>query len=41
MALILEFCNLIVPVAKIRDNLGSDVFAKKYAGIGGTTWHDG
>lgn len=41
MALKLEFCNVIVPLAKIREKLGDDAVAGFYSAITDTTWHDG
>ena len=41
MALKLEFCNVIVPVAKIREKSGDDVFERRYSVITGITWNDG
>ena len=39
MALKLEFCNVIVPVEKIRENLGDAAFDTQFSIITGTTWH--
>jgi len=41
MALKLEFCNVIVPVAKIREKLGAEAFESRFSNITETTWHDG
>lgn len=41
MALKLEFCNVIVPVEKIREKLGDETFERQFAIITDTTWHDG
>ena len=41
MALKLEFCNVIVRVEKIRENLGEAAFETQFSTITGTTWHDG
>lgn len=41
MALKLEFCNVIVPVVNIRENLGDDALERQFSIITGTTWHDG
>jgi len=41
MAVKLEFCNVIVPVDKIREKLGDDQFRSRFAQITATTWHDG
>ena len=41
MALKLEFCNVIVPVEKIREKLGDETFERQFSIITGTTWHDG
>ena len=41
MALKLEFCNVIVPVEKIREKLGDEAFEKEFSIITSTTWHDG
>jgi len=41
MAIQLEFCNIIVPVAKIKEKLGLDVFEEQYSMNSDTTWNDG
>ena len=41
MAIQLEFCNIIVPVAKIKEKLGDKVFKDKYSMNTDTTWNDG
>lgn len=41
MAIKLEFCNVIVPVEKIREKLGDGVFQSRFSQITSTTWHDG
>ncbi|OGA78551.1 MAG: hypothetical protein A3G27_16980 [Betaproteobacteria bacterium RIFCSPLOWO2_12_FULL_66_14] len=41
MAIQLEFCNVIVPVEKIREKLGNGVFESRFSLITDTTWHDG
>jgi hypothetical protein len=41
MAIKLEFCNIIIPVNKIREKLGSDIFDKQFSAITDTCWHDG
>ena len=41
MAVKLEFCNIIVPVAKIREKLGDEVFEKEYSQPTETSWNDG
>ena len=40
MALKLEFCSLIVPIAKIREKLGDGYFEERYSMITDVTWHD-
>jgi hypothetical protein len=41
MALKLEFCNVIVPVEKIRGRLGNEAFDRQHSIITDTSWHDG
>jgi hypothetical protein len=41
MALKLEFCNVIVPVKKIREKLGDEAFERQFSTTTDTTWHDG
>jgi hypothetical protein len=41
MAIKLEFCNVIVPVKKIREKLGEDVFESQFSLVTDTTWQDG
>ena len=41
MAIQLEFCNIIVPVAKIKEKLGLKVFEEQYSMNSDTTWNDG
>ncbi len=41
MALKLEFCNVIVPVEKIREKLGDEAFECQFSIITDTNWHDG
>ena len=41
MSLKLEFCNVIVPIAKIREKLGEEAFETQFSAITHITWHDG
>lgn len=41
MAVSLEFCNVIIPVEKIREKLGGGVFESKFSMITSFCWHDG
>ncbi len=41
MAIELEFCNVIVPVEKIREKLGEEAFQSRFSRITSVTWHDG
>ncbi len=41
MALKLEFCNVIVPVEKIREKLGDEAFESQFSIITDINWHDG
>ena len=40
MALKLEFCSLIIPIAKIDEKLGDGYFKDHFAWISEVTWHD-
>ena len=40
MAIKLEFCNVIVPVEKIREKLGDAAFEDRFSMITDATWHD-
>ena len=41
MAIKLEFCNLIVPVQKIREKLGDEVFENEFSILTDVFWNDG
>ena len=41
MAIKLEFCNVIVPVKKIREKLGDEAFENQFSTVTETTWQDG
>ena len=41
MAIKLEFCNVIVPLEKIREKLGEEAIASRYSIVTDTTWQDG
>jgi len=41
MSIKLEFCNVIVPVEKIRERLGDDVFRSRFSQMTSINWHDG
>ena len=41
MAIQLEFCNLIVPVTKIKEIFGEDVFTDQYSMNTDINWNDG
>jgi hypothetical protein len=41
MALKLEYINVIVPVARIRDTFGDDDYVRRFAVSTATTWSDG
>jgi hypothetical protein len=41
MAIKLEYCSVIVPVRKIREKLGDDVFEKEFSILTDVRWHDG
>ena len=40
MALKLEVCSVIVPIAKIREKLGDEAYENRYSIITEITWHD-
>ncbi len=40
MAIILEYCNIIVPIQTINEKLGQSTFETRYAGITDFSWHD-
>ena len=41
MAIKLEFINVIIPVEKIREKLGDEVFNNQFSTITATCWNDG
>jgi hypothetical protein len=41
MAIKLEFCSVVVPVEKIKERLGEETFAARFATLTDTTWQDG
>ena len=41
MAIKLEFCNVIVPVKKIREKLGDEAYESQFSTVTETTWQDG
>ena len=41
MAIKLEFCNVVVPVEKIRERLGHEAFENQFSTATETTWQDG
>jgi hypothetical protein len=41
MAIKLEFCNVIVPVKKIREKLGDNAWESRFSIVTDTTWQDG
>jgi len=41
MAIKLEFCNVVVPIEKIRQKLGEEILTNRYSTNTDFCWHDG